>query len=379
MLVAVDTAHQTKTGNPSVRLTLKILSGSRAGQSVDVRAGDSLSIGRTQKAQMTFADDAQMSGLHVAFECAADKCRVRDLGSLNGTLVNGNRVTEAVLKAGDEVIAGQTRFSVVIDRGEAPAQAAATVTAPVAAPLAAAPPVAPPPPAAPYPASSPTEPIRSPSARPPVTPAARPAPVGLPVVDRPRPAAEKRAPVEPVQVIHDPVEGTIDFHNYQPPPGHKLYAVIDGAIGIELVFQANRLGLRTQSLFVGDLAPCLAEVAPYLVDIVPDSGFLDYWCDYLGQSAGILIETRAGFEEMLAHCRDLFDARDEDGNEYFFRFYDPRVLPVYLPTCTAEEARKLFGPGRLLVSKPGDSSGITRFTVKAEGARLEMATMLQTS
>ncbi|HQU46398.1 MAG TPA: DUF4123 domain-containing protein [Pirellulales bacterium] len=351
----------------AVRLILEIRSGSRAGQTITVRAGDSLSFGRTEKAQLIFADDAQMSGRHLAFECTGETCRVRDLGSLNGTLLNGNRVNEAILNDGDEVTAGQTRFAVLVQPDDAVAvPLSARATEPIAALMAA-------------PLAAPIPPVLSAAAAQATPPAARAAAIGLPIVDRREVLAKKREPVEPVQVIHDPVQGTIDFHNYQPAPGHRLYAVIDGAIAIALVFQANRLGLRTQSLFVGDLAPCLANVAPYLVEAVPDSGFLDYWCDYLGKNAGILIESRAGFDEMLAHCRDLFDARDEDGNEYFFRFYDPRVLGVYLPMCSAVETRKLFGPARVLVSKPGDTAGMTRFTVKAEGPRLEMATMLQAS
>jgi hypothetical protein len=37
---------------------------------------------------------------------------------------------------------------------------------------------------------------------------------------------------------------------------------------------------------------------------------------------------------------------DENGKTFYFRFYDPRVLRVYLPTCNAEELDMFFGPVR---------------------------------
>lgn len=40
---------------------------------------------------------------------------VRDLGSVNGTYVNGKRVTERELKAGDELVVGPAHFVVQID------------------------------------------------------------------------------------------------------------------------------------------------------------------------------------------------------------------------------------------------------------------------
>jgi hypothetical protein len=37
-----------------------------------------------------------------------------------------------------------------------------------------------------------------------------------------------------------------------------------------------------------------------------------------------------------------------------FRYYDPRVLSVYLPTCNPEEVTSLFGPvSRFLMESDG--------------------------
>jgi len=36
--------------------------------------------------------------------------------------------------------------------------------------------------------------------------------------------------------------------------------------------------------------------------------------------------------------------QDAKGKDMYFRFYDPRVLRVFLPTCTPEELSDFFGP-----------------------------------
>ena len=35
---------------------------------------------------------------------------------------------------------------------------------------------------------------------------------------------------------------------------------------------------------------------------------------------------------------------DSEGKKLYFRYYDPRVLREYLPTCNEEELAAFFGP-----------------------------------
>ena len=48
--------------------------------------------------------------------------------------------------------------------------------------------------------------------------------------------------------------------------------------------------------------------------------------------------------ELRKHFRQFLLAALPDGKQVYFRFYDPRVLRVYLPTCTPEEIYRFFGP-----------------------------------
>ena len=54
--------------------------------------------------------------------------------------------------------------------------------------------------------------------------------------------------------------------------------------------------------------------------------------------------------QLRRHCKKFLRVRTEDHRVLMFRFYDPRVLSVFLPTCDARQYRALLGPmQRLLV------------------------------
>jgi pSer/pThr/pTyr-binding forkhead associated (FHA) protein len=67
--------------------------------------------GRTPSAWILL-DDVTVSRRHAAFTVESGRLEMRDLGSTNGTYVNGTRADHATLQAGDEVIIG--RFHLVV-------------------------------------------------------------------------------------------------------------------------------------------------------------------------------------------------------------------------------------------------------------------------
>jgi hypothetical protein len=100
--------------NESMDVILKVVTGPEAGREMPVLPGEALSVGRTSRSSFIIARDTFLSGVHFALECGESRCRVVDRGSANGTFLNGIRVTEAVLKDGDQIRAGQTMFVVHI-------------------------------------------------------------------------------------------------------------------------------------------------------------------------------------------------------------------------------------------------------------------------
>lgn len=144
------------------------------------------------------------------------------------------------------------------------------------------------------------------------------------------------------------------------PPG-TLYAIVDGAQAFPLVFTARLMGHAVYSVFSGDLATTVAHVGPCLVALGERSGFLAKWVESIGTHAGVLFESPAGLGAIHAHLRQVFIATDEEGQEYFFRFYDPRVIRTFLPTCHPEELKEFFGPIAQWVVETEDGSAYSSY------------------
>ena len=88
--------------------------GFRAGES-KCAAATSYGSGARVKSDYPIVEDGYLSGLHFAVEFDGTQCRIRDLGSSNGTFVNGSRVTELVVQDGDSVVAGGSTFVIHVD------------------------------------------------------------------------------------------------------------------------------------------------------------------------------------------------------------------------------------------------------------------------
>jgi len=65
-----------------------------------------------------FLDDITVSRRHAEFVTLDQVTTVRDVGSLNGTYVNRNRIDEARLSSGDEVQIGKFKLLFLVATGE---------------------------------------------------------------------------------------------------------------------------------------------------------------------------------------------------------------------------------------------------------------------
>src|ERR1700753_1520248 len=69
--------------------------------------GERISIGRSSAAELCYPDDNGLSRQHLPLERDGDVWALRDLGSKNGTMLNGSRITARIpLKSGDRITAG---------------------------------------------------------------------------------------------------------------------------------------------------------------------------------------------------------------------------------------------------------------------------------
>ncbi len=90
---------------------LRAISGPAAGLSVQI--GDELLLGRTASGLERLADDAELSRRHASLKRENGELVIEDLGSRNGTLVNGLRVERQPLVPGDRIRVGATTFELV--------------------------------------------------------------------------------------------------------------------------------------------------------------------------------------------------------------------------------------------------------------------------
>src|SRR5262249_24679424 len=103
--------HEPEHRDTADALEVLILDGPRAGRRINVSAD--LLVGRGESAQLDVEDD-EVSRRHARFRRLGDRLEVTDLGSLNGTWVNGARITDPIVLApGDVVKLGTTRLEVV--------------------------------------------------------------------------------------------------------------------------------------------------------------------------------------------------------------------------------------------------------------------------
>jgi len=71
---------------------------------------EQITVGRLPENTVHVDDDERLSRRHCVLEYAEDGWRIRDLGSRNGTKLNGQRVAESVLANGDVVTAGSVEL-----------------------------------------------------------------------------------------------------------------------------------------------------------------------------------------------------------------------------------------------------------------------------
>jgi serine/threonine-protein kinase len=119
-----------------MHVTLTIVAGPHAGQVFPLADRDTFLVGRTPDCHFQLSyDDPYFSRRHFLIEVNAPRCRVLDLNSRNGIRVNGQKVTTADLKDGDEVRAGQTVFRLSLPPDDVPTTAAWTPPAHLAEPM----------------------------------------------------------------------------------------------------------------------------------------------------------------------------------------------------------------------------------------------------
>lgn len=137
--VTADAASTNTSGDPgdgrvtrvrrvAPRFILRGVTGSQFGRLIPIYGR--LVIGRSSDCDLIL-DEPGLSRRHAVIEALPDGLFLRDLGSANGSFLNGNRVRDASLRHGDQIVVESVRFLVqAIEQLDQPAPPLAVRAAP---------------------------------------------------------------------------------------------------------------------------------------------------------------------------------------------------------------------------------------------------------
>ena len=148
----------------------------------------------------------------------------------------------------------------------------------------------------------------------------------------------------------------------------EVCAMLDGASVPGLLERMHsEPSLEVECLFRGQLAPDMAQVAPYLVKLELESDFAEWvvatgW----GQHWGTFVSSRQGFRKLRNHLRGLSMVYRRDGTPLYFRYYDPRVLRIFLPTCSPAQLKQMFGPVDAFLAENEAADAVSIFRLNGD-------------
>ena len=148
-----------------------------------------------------------------------------------------------------------------------------------------------------------------------------------------------------------------------------VWMVVDGARDPQVYTHLRASYMEYSCLYNGQLEPPLEEAAPYLVRLEYQNRYTRQLLEMAwGNSWGIVVICDESLEKLRRHLRTLLVVRGPRGQQLVFRYYDPRVLRVYLPTCGAEDLRAVFGPVETFYVEDTNTDDLWEF--RRDGPRL---------
>jgi hypothetical protein len=170
----------------------------------------------------------------------------------------------------------------------------------------------------------------------------------------------------------------LSSHLFPQEEGMNTYAVLDGASIPDLLDHLyGEVRPEFVCLYRGELEPDMAECAPYLAVLKPDAPFTDWLLtEGWGKHWGIFAVSRADLKTVQKHFRTFLMVKDPDGKQLYFRYYDPRVFRVYLPTCNQQETTIVFGPVQHYLIEDENPATLIRFSPEQTPPRMEAINLI---
>jgi hypothetical protein len=139
--------------------------------------------------------------------------------------------------------------------------------------------------------------------------------------------------------------------------GNRLYAVVDAARDDQVMIRLAEGEASFQSLFQGTGREALFAEGPVLVACEKGLPLFSWLTGQAwGTGCGFFLTSKAPHDLLTAHLQQCLKVITQDDRELFFRYYDPRVLRTYLPSCDPKSGWRFMGPVErmLMESEFGD-------------------------
>jgi Domain of unknown function (DUF4123) len=141
----------------------------------------------------------------------------------------------------------------------------------------------------------------------------------------------------------------------------RLFAILDACDEPAVPAKVHELEPeRAMSLYQGQAEHEQWAVAPYLAKV--DEGLLEWIVKTLWKKPwGIFAVAEHDLMTLRKHFRRFLIVEDPEGQTMYFRYYDPRILEVFLPTSTRDELKTFFGPLKAYAIGDPESEGAKFF------------------
>lgn len=153
--------------------------------------------------------------------------------------------------------------------------------------------------------------------------------------------------------------------------GHYLYAILDAYDNPSVPEKVKEIGKdRGVCLFTGEAETKYWGLAPYLVAV--DGGLLDWMVQTIWKAPwGVFLLSKMTLEELREHFRRFLMVRLPDGERWYFRYYDPRILKIYISNCEPLELQQFFGPVRAFAIPNAESEEVSFLHFQSDSQRDE--------
>ena len=153
----------------------------------------------------------------------------------------------------------------------------------------------------------------------------------------------------------------------------KLFGIVDSARNEEVFRFLITGNVPYKSLFEGTMDVQSFGVSGFLVECKKESQLFQWMTtEAWGDSCCIFFTSKADFDKLFGHFQQFNRVYLEDEKVVLFRYYDPRVLRVILPTYKQHELKFFFGEVKSFIAESEDPKIVNAYKKEMVNEKLSL-------